>query len=112
MTGEEVAAIIGGVGLIGLIGYYFFGPKGEAKVATMTDKKQLAMVTVDAAYIPNEIKLRAGVPTEITFDRQDKGDCTEWVIFSLPTKEGKEVKAWLAEGKQTVVRFTPVGPGK
>lgn len=111
MTGEEVAVIVGGIGLIGLIAYYFFGPKGEVKIATMTDKKQLAMVTVDAAYIPSEIKLKANVPTEITFDRKDKGDCTEWVSMKLPTKEGQEVKARLPEGKQTKVKFTPTKVG-
>ena len=82
-------------------------------MAEVRDKAQVAMVTVDAAYIPETIKLKVNVPAEITFDRQDKGDCTEWVIFEkFPTKEGKEIKARLPEGEKTMVKFTPIETGE
>lgn len=102
----------GGIGLIGLIAYYFFGPKKEGETASMQGKIQVAMITVDAAYIPEDLKLKVNVPAEITFDRKDKGDCTEWVIFDkLATKEGGEIKARLAEGKKTTIKFTPTQEG-
>lgn len=103
----------GGLALIGFIAYYFFGPKNESEVAVLVDEAQKATVVVDAAYIPGEIKVKVNVPTEITFDRRDRGDCTEWVIFErVPTKEDKEIKQRLPEGEKTVVRFTPIETGE
>lgn len=113
INGTEWLVIGGGVSLVIFIYYYFFGKREEGQMAEVSDKKQVAMVTVDAAYIPETIKLKVGVPAEITFDRQDKGDCTEWVIFDkVPTKEGKEIKALLPEGEKTTVRFTPTEAGE
>lgn len=112
ITTNEWGVIGGGLVLIGLIYYYFFGPKKEGVEAMIEDKAQVAMVTVDAAYIPETLKLKVGVPAEITFDRQDKGDCTEWVVFEkLPTKEGVEIKTRLPEGEKTTVKFTPTKTG-
>ena len=113
ITSVEWGVVGGGIIFVGLIYYYFFGPKGDGETAEIKDRVQIAMVTVDAAYIPEIIKLRINVPTEITFDRQDKGDCTEWVIFDkFPTKENKKIKARLPEGKRTTVRFTPTKEGE
>ena len=76
-------------------------------------KTQKATVVVDAAYIPEQLHLKVNVPAEITFDRRDSGDCTEWVIFEkVPSLEGGEIKARLPEGKRTVVSFTPTAEGK
>lgn len=112
MTNLEISVILSGIGLIGLIIYYFFGPKSESETATIVNKKQAIMVTVDAAYDPEEIRVKVNVPVEIVFDRKDKGDCTEWVSFGkLPTKEGREIKARLPEGQKTSLRFTPIKVG-
>ncbi len=114
MDTTELMVLGGGVGMIVLIYYYFFGPKEEGGgEAVREGKTQVAMVTVDAAYIPEIVKLKVDVPAEITFDRKDKGDCTEWVIFEkLPTKEGKEIKARLSEGERTTLKFTPTKSGE
>lgn len=112
ITNTELLVIAAGVGLIGLIYYYFFGAKEEEATSTMEKDIQKATIIVDAAYIPSKLKLKAGVKAEITFDRKDKGDCTEWVILNLPTTEGREVKTRLPEGKKTVVSFTPTTKGE
>ncbi len=113
MTSTDIVVILGGMGLIGLIAYYFFGPKGEEEEAAMDNNRQAVMVTVDAAYIPEIVRVKVNVPVEITFDRKDSGDCTEWVIFDkLPTKEGRKVKARLLEGKKKTVSFTPTKVGE
>lgn len=113
MTPNEIIVIILGLVAIAAIAIYFFGPKGEAVVAAKTAGHQEVTVVVDGAYSPAEISLKAGVPAKVIFDRRDRGDCTEWVIFaSLPTKEGTEIKARLPEGKKTPVEFTPTKPGE
>lgn len=113
LTNIEILVIVGGAGLIGLILYYFFGPKNEMEEAIMDDKTQKASIVVDAAYIPSEISLKVNVPAEITFDRKDSGDCTQWVTFeNLPTKEKKTIKSELPEGAKTTVSFTPTEIGE
>ncbi len=113
LTNMEILVMVTGIGLIGLIYYYFFGAKSEGGKAMTEDGKQKMTVVVDAAYVPTEIEVKVGVPVEITFDRRDRGDCTEWVIFEkLPTAEGREIKAQLPEGRKTAVAFTPTKEGK
>lgn len=108
MTGTEIIVLLIALLLIGSILYYFFGPKDDVVEAMGTKNKQVATVVVDGAYIPGEVKLKVNVPSEIIFDRRDKGQCTDWVIFNrFPNKENLEIKSYLPEGKQTSVRFTP-----
>ena len=38
-------------------------------------------VTVKGGYSPEVIRVRQGVPVELTFDRQESGDCTSRVVF-------------------------------
>ncbi len=111
LTSIEVLVLVGGIGLMGLIGYYFFGPKEEFDSVNISKNKQIAKIIVDAAYIPSEIRLKVGIPTEIEFERKDRGDCTEWVIISMPTKEGQETKSRLPEGETTKVEFIPTEKG-
>jgi len=96
---------------MGMIAYYFFGPK-EGEVAMKEEGKQKINILVEGAYDPATVEVRANVPVEMIFDRRDEGECTEWVVFeSLPTKENKEIKMRLPEGKKTVVSFTPTKVG-
>jgi Cu+-exporting ATPase len=67
---------------------------------------------VDGAFIPSEIKLKADIPAEVIFDRRDKGECTDWVIFDrFPNKANVEIKSYLPTGKKTTVTFTPTKAG-
>jgi Cu+-exporting ATPase len=68
------AAVAGG------LGWWFFGPKKVAE-AGMAGGVQEVRVTVRGGYSPNRIRVRAGVPVRITFDRQEAGDCTSRVVF-------------------------------
>lgn len=111
MTNVDWLVIGGGVGLIIAIAYYFFGPKKGVKVEGQ-DGEQKVEILVEGAYDPAVVEVKVNKLVEVVFDRRDKGDCTEWVIFDkLPTKEKREVKARLPEGKRTVVRFTPTKVG-
>lgn len=113
MTPIEIAVLSGSLITIALILFYFFGPKEEAAAAKTQTGKQTATIIVDGAYVPSEIKLKVGLPVEITFDRRDKGECTNWVIFDrFPNRGNKEIKSYLPEGQETVVKFTPIKAGK
>lgn len=112
MTTIEILVLVASVLLIISILYYFFGPKDDVGQAQTRKGKQTATVVVDGAFIPAEVKLKAGIPAEIIFDRRDKGECTDWVIFDrFPNQANIEVKSYLPEGKQTAVKFTPTKEG-
>ena len=42
----------------------------------LADGVQRLDVTVKGGYSPEVIRVRQGVPVELTFDRQESGDCT------------------------------------
>ena len=60
---------------------FFFGAR-KAAAGTMSDGVQHASVTVHGGYSPDVIELQAGTPIELTFDRQEAGECTSHVVFA------------------------------
>ncbi|MDD6374087.1 MAG: HAD-IC family P-type ATPase [Bifidobacteriaceae bacterium] len=61
--------------------WYFFGKRQGSK-AEVSDGRQRITVTVQGGYSPAAIELQAGIPTTITFDRKETGECTSHVVFS------------------------------
>lgn len=60
---------------------FFFGKQRQTS-GTMHDGMQTATITVKGGYSPANIAIQAGVPTTLTFDRQEEGECTSHVVFS------------------------------
>jgi plastocyanin domain-containing protein len=67
---------------------------------------QRVSVTVDGGYEPSEIRVRAGLPVRLDFDRKDRGSCTDEVVLG-----DFGIRTFLAPGKVTPVQFTPAHPG-
>jgi P-type Cu+ transporter len=80
MTGTEILVTVGGVGLIAVLAYYFFGPK-EARRAEVRGGLQEVEITVKGGYAPSLIRVQQGVPLRLVFDRQERGECTSEVVF-------------------------------
>jgi Cu+-exporting ATPase len=76
----EFLVSAGGIGLIGVLAWFFFGPKGSGR-AEMRGELQEVEVAVKGGYSPSEIRVRQGTPLRITFDRQEGGECTSEVVF-------------------------------
>ena len=91
--------------LIGL-GWFFFGPR-KAGVAELRGGVQRATVTVRGGYSPEVLRVRQGVPVELTFDRQEAGDCTSRVVFP-----DFFVSAALPAHHLTTVRLDPAEAGQ
>jgi P-type Cu+ transporter len=102
----EILVTAGGIGLIALLGWYFFGPKqaGEAEVRGGLQQVEIA---VRGGYVPDRIRVRQGVPLRLTFDRQEASDCTARVVFP----DFGVSKSLPAFGKATV-ELTPDRPGE
>ena len=88
------------VALTGLA-LFFFGPR-RARTARLEDGAQRVEVTVRGGYSPDVIRVRQGVPVELTFDRQESGDCTSRVVFP-----DLRLSAALPAYERTTVRFRP-----
>src|SRR6266550_74955 len=80
MNPADIAVVIVGLGLSGILGWFFFGPK-KAHAATQLGNLQEVTVTVKGGYSPDLVRVRQGVPLRIIFDRQESGECTPRVVF-------------------------------
>src|SRR5437764_14796996 len=74
-----LVAVVAVAAMTGL-GWFFFGPR-KATAAVLAGGVQRLEVTVKGGYRPEVIRVRQGVPVELTFDRQESGDCTSRVVF-------------------------------
>jgi P-type Cu+ transporter len=105
VTIAEIAVLAGTVVALGGLTLFFFGPR-RASTARMEDGVQRVEVTVRGGYSPDQIRVRQGVPVELTFDRQESGECTSRVVFP-----GLQVSASLPAYERTTVRIRPAAAG-
>ena len=80
MNSADIAVVVGGLALTGLLGWFFFGPK-KVHSAMQVGNVQEVTVTVKGGYSPDLVRVRQGVPLRIVFDRQESGECTSRVVF-------------------------------
>ena len=115
MTGAEWLVVLAAAGAIGWVNWYFFaaGRSPRAAVAAAaggTDPTaggpQHATVIVDGGYTPNTIRVRAGAPVRLVFDRRDTSGCSEEVVFP-----DFGIRRYLPAGRRTTIEVTPPAPG-
>jgi Cu+-exporting ATPase len=80
MTVADIAVILGGIALIAILAWYFFSPQ-KATHAQVEDGRQVVDITVKGGYSPSLIRVEAGKPVRLRFDRQENSDCTARVVF-------------------------------
>lgn len=80
MTAILVA--LASVALAGLIIWWFFG-KHETSSASATEVNgvQKIEILVDGGYKPEVVRLKAGMPAEITFLRKSRSSCFDEVLL-------------------------------
>lgn len=101
----------GGVAGIAWVNWYFFLAERAAAVATpaggATDAgPQAATIVVQGGYAPAVVRVRAGRPVQLTFDRRETAGCSEEVVFG-----DFGVRRYLPANARTVVEVTPPAPG-
>jgi Cu+-exporting ATPase len=107
MTISEVVVLAATVLMSGGLVWFFFGSRPEARRAALDNEVQRVEVLLKGGYTPQRLEAVAGVPLEITFDRQESGDCTSRVV--LPDFA---VSAALPAYEKTVVRLVPDRAGE
>jgi plastocyanin domain-containing protein len=98
---------LGGFALIGLIVWYFWLSKQTGTVAGITsDGSQEAFIVVKGGYSPDTIRVTAGRPVRLVFNRQESDPCSERVVL-----DAFGVSADLPQGSNVPVVFTPTEAG-
>jgi P-type Cu+ transporter len=106
MSAAGIIVVIAAAAALAGLGWFFFGPR-RARAAELAGGVQRAVITVKGGYSPEVIRLRQGVPAELTFDRQETGDCTSRVVFP-----DFRLSAALPAYQQTMVRLDPAQAGE
>lgn len=73
---EKLFVTISGIGLIGLIYWFFFGKKEESMIVS-----DQWTITVDGGYKPNTIKIHKDKPATLIITRKDANSCLEEIVF-------------------------------
>ena len=103
----EILVIIGGVGLIALTLWYFFGERETVSAETNETGVQEIKVTVKGGYSPDVIVVKNGVPVRLNFYRDETSSCSEKVVFG-DFGIAKDLPAF----KTTPIEFTPEKVGE
>lgn len=113
ITGTDWLVILAGVAAITWVNWYFF-VAGRAMVTAAPSAgtgaptgPQEQIITVDGGYSPGVVKVKAGRPVRLVFDRKDSGGCSEEVVFP-----DFGVRRFLPTGEKTVVEVTPPKAGR
>jgi Cu+-exporting ATPase len=106
MSADDIVVVAAAVLALAGLGWFFFGPR-KARAAELAGGVQRLEVTVKGGYSPEVIRVRQGVPVELTFDRQESGDCTSRVVFP-----DFRVSAALPAYQRTTVRLDPGQAGE
>ena len=100
---DVVLVNMGGLALIGLIVWYFWLSKPTGTVAgVISDGAQEAFIVVKGGYSPDTIRVRAGRPVRLIFNRQESDPCSERVVLDT-----FGVSAELTQGSNVPIEFTP-----
>ena len=91
---DKIIVLIGSLGLIGFIYWFFLGEKNEKE----TEMKEKVEIKVAGGYSPALVKVPAGKQIKLIFTRTDPTDCLEELYIpdlkikkTLPLNEAVEI---------------------
>ncbi len=109
MNATDWLVIAAGLGAVAWINWYFFlaQRRTPAAVATATGGARPEVhITVHGGYEPATIRVAAGQPVRLLFDRQETASCSEEVVFP-----SFGLRTFLPAFKTTTVDVTPPAAG-
>ena len=110
MSATDWTVIVAGLAAIGWVNWYFFvAPRraAPAMVATPASGPAEVHITVRGGYDPATVRVQAGKPVRLVFERQETSGCSEEVVFPA-----FGIRKFLPTGQPTVVEITPPTPGR
>jgi len=106
MALDQILVTLGGLGLSGLVAWYFWFSESKAVTISSSDGPQEALVVVKGGYSPDVIVVDAGRPVRLLFRREETAVCSEQVLIPDLNKQ-----ASLPPQKVVPVEFTIDKPG-
>lgn len=107
MDATEILVVIGGVGLIALVLWCFFGEREEFVAEADAAGLQEIKVTVKGGYSPDIIVVKKDAPVRLNFYRDETSSCSERVVFG-DLGIARELPAF----QTTAIEFTPDKAGE
>jgi plastocyanin domain-containing protein len=110
MNAIDSIVIVLGVGAIIWVNWYFFlagraAPVVAARSVAMAEGAAASIpevtITVQGGYSPNAIRVAAGRPVRLIFDRRDNSSCSEEVVFP-----DFGIRKFLPTGERTAIDIT------
>jgi plastocyanin domain-containing protein len=110
MTTTDWLVVVAGLAGAAWVNWYFFlaGRDGArvAMAATGAGGAQQVDIVIHGAYAPDTVRVVAGRPVRLVFDRQETSSCSEEVVFP-----DFGVRKFLPAHEKTALEFTPPAPG-
>lgn len=90
------------------VNWYFFAAERAPGIAAAgsAGAAQEVAVAVHGGYTPSTIRVKAGVPVRLLFDRQETASCSEEVVFP-----DFGIRTYLPAHETTAITVTPAKPG-
>jgi plastocyanin domain-containing protein len=107
LDATEIGVIAGGLALIALTLWYFFGPRERVAASVTTGGEQEIRVTIKGGYSPDVIVVKQGRPVRLDFFRDETASCSDRVVFG-----DFGISRDLPAFKTTPIQFTPDKPGE
>lgn len=116
MTATDWMVVVGGIAAIVWVNWYFFlAERGTAVVASKVASAPGGApppipevpVVVHGGYDPATIRVTAGQPVRLVFDREDTSSCSEEIV--LPDFG---IRRFLPTGQKVAIEVTPPKPGR
>ena len=105
MSGSTWLVILGGIAAIAWVNWYFFVAGKSAAAPAVAGAEQT--IIVDGGYSPSVVRVKAGRPVRLVFDRRDKGACSDEVVFP-----DFSVRRFTPTGVKTTIEVTPPKEGR
>ena len=109
--GTDWIVIVAGLAGIAWVNWYFFVAGRSLAPAVRTVQTNAGLdeqiIMVDGGYSPAMVRVKAGRPVRLVFDRRDSGSCSDEVVFP-----DFGIRRFLPTGKKTVIELTPPKAGR
>ena len=102
MSIDKIIVIIGGIGLIGFIVWYFLMRPEEKEEAKSQEGTQEVKILVERGYTPETVAVKKDIPLKIIFERKEADSCSERILIP-----DFKINQFLAPNAITEISFVP-----
>jgi plastocyanin domain-containing protein len=103
MNATDWLVALGGLAAIAWVNWYFFlAGRSVATAAAVAGGMQEVTIGVHGGYDPAQVRVRAGSPVRLVFDRQETNGCSEEVVIP-----DFGIRRFLPAFEKTAVEITP-----